>query len=392
MKKYLTFFASRENINIYEILNTIFISPDLVVVKINSHIGLLSLAIIDKSFDINKIPETSINFFNIKIHDINTLREYLREVSDYSLVENSLPNNEITIHGPWKFNELTDYIYIDKKPYDNWIWNEDTGNWNPPISKPNMDNIFDFNWNQLKGNWDIFLKQNSARKYRGFSLWKLVPKTNGDFYEKTCNTTEYMLKSFENITHNTLQQADILSSDHDNEFLKQKSINSEHISASLYRVIKQHHTVLDFSPHSIITYSIMEKEYIDSYEKDPLVVMHPQCITHTLHELFRLIIEWAWCYRNCENTEPIAIHCDTLLRELQMPLNVREELINLVPDQAVSKFIKNNIHALEVLETDPECPSSFNEWISDIYLKYKRRNIGDPLNMSLENLPDYYPV
>ena len=390
MAKYLTFFSSRHNVNIHDILGE-FIPYDSAIVKIQTYLGLMAVCKLEVDIDFTDIPEESINFFQIKLHDINTLRQYLREISEYAIMEDSLSKDSFSIYGPWKFNELTDHIYPDQKPYDNWIWNEKTGNWTPPIDKPIMDNNFTVEWNQSQNKWNVCLIEKSERKYRGFTLWKAVPKLNGDFYEKACHTTEFMLKSFENITHGTNEQSNILSSDHNRQFLKQKSDNSEHISTSLYRVIKESSTILDFSPYMLITYSISEKEYVDSYQITPLKVMHPQCICHTLHELFRLIIEWAWSYRELNNTEPIAVHCDTLLRELQMPLNVRKDLLDIVPDQAVSKYIKGYPDAAIPDEVDPECPESFKNWISDILIKYKKRNIGDELKLSLTNLPDYYP-
>jgi len=393
VSKYLTYFGLKNKVNIYDTLGE-FVPSTTALTKIETYLGLMTVCKLEENIDLSYIPEESINFFGIKIHDINTLRQYLREISDYAIMENTLSKDSFSIYGPWKFNELTDHIYPDQKPYDNWIWDEQTGNWTPPIVKPNMDNIFDVDWDQSTGQWAIKLKQDCSRRYRGFVLWKAVPKITDDFYEKACTTTEYMSKPFESITHNTSQHEAIIRSDHNKDSLKQKSINSEHVSASLYRIVKQHNMLLDFTPFMLITYSEMEEDFINSYEegKNPLITMHPQCMAYTLQELFRLIIEWAWSYRQCGNIEPIAVHCDTLLRQLQMPLNVRKDLLDIVPDQAVSKYIKGDIEAVTPAKNDPECPKSFSDWMASIYVKYKRRNIGDPLNLVLDNLPEYYPV
>lgn len=392
MNKYLTFFGFKDGISIYEILGDVFVNPSDTFIKIDTYIGAMSVAKINDTFDISLIPDQSINYFNIQIHDINTLRQYLREISDYGIVEDTLSKDRFSFYGPWKFNELTDYIYMDQKPYDNWIWNADTGNWTPPIQKPLLDHIFNVEWNQSRVNWDLEFIQQVERKYRGFQLWKMVPVTNSDFYAPACSSTEYMIKTFENLTHGSSNFDEILVNDHNIDYLKEKGLSVENPAATKYKIVKNHNIVIDFSPLVAVSYTIMEKEYIDLYSSDALVKMHPQCIGRTIQELFRLILEWAWCYRNLNSIEPMAIHCDMLLRHLQMPVQVRNDLLSSVPDQAVSKYLMGDSSALDIAEEDPECPDSFKYWIMDIYANYPKRNIGDELKFSIDNLPDYYPV
>ena len=43
--------------------------------------------------------------------------------------------------------------FIPPKPYNSWILNEDTCQWEAPISKPQDGNIY--NWNQQTLSWDI---------------------------------------------------------------------------------------------------------------------------------------------------------------------------------------------------------------------------------------------
>jgi hypothetical protein len=43
--------------------------------------------------------------------------------------------------------------FIPKKPYNSWILNEQTCNWESPVAKPN-DNLY--NWNESTKSWDLF--------------------------------------------------------------------------------------------------------------------------------------------------------------------------------------------------------------------------------------------
>ena len=43
--------------------------------------------------------------------------------------------------------------FIPKKPFNSWILNEDTCNWEAPIAKPNDNNIY--TWNEQNQTWDL---------------------------------------------------------------------------------------------------------------------------------------------------------------------------------------------------------------------------------------------
>jgi len=43
--------------------------------------------------------------------------------------------------------------FIHPKPYNSWILNESTCNWEAPVAKPNDNNKY--NWNEINQNWDI---------------------------------------------------------------------------------------------------------------------------------------------------------------------------------------------------------------------------------------------
>jgi hypothetical protein len=43
--------------------------------------------------------------------------------------------------------------FIPKKPYNSWILDEQTCNWEAPVSKPNDSNMY--NWNEQIQNWEL---------------------------------------------------------------------------------------------------------------------------------------------------------------------------------------------------------------------------------------------
>ena len=44
-------------------------------------------------------------------------------------------------------------VFIPKKPYNSWILNEQTCNWEAPVVKPNDGNMY--NWNENLANWEL---------------------------------------------------------------------------------------------------------------------------------------------------------------------------------------------------------------------------------------------
>jgi hypothetical protein len=43
--------------------------------------------------------------------------------------------------------------FIPKKPFNSWILNEQTCNWESPVAKPDDNNIY--NWNEQNQTWDL---------------------------------------------------------------------------------------------------------------------------------------------------------------------------------------------------------------------------------------------
>ena len=49
--------------------------------------------------------------------------------------------------------DQTKDAFIPPKPFNSWILNESTCQWEAPVAKPDDDNIY--NWNETINNWEI---------------------------------------------------------------------------------------------------------------------------------------------------------------------------------------------------------------------------------------------
>lgn len=107
--KYVTFCQYKNNINIYETLGTLFPSSDKTFFLLNSYFGQLSISKVNDDFDFSNLTEESINFFNITIHSIEELKEFVNNNSDYSLEVMNGRRDIFDTSTPPPFDESTEH-------------------------------------------------------------------------------------------------------------------------------------------------------------------------------------------------------------------------------------------------------------------------------------------
>lgn len=261
----------------------------------------------------------------------------------------------------------------NNKPFADWTWDSIAFRWKPPLIKLN-DIYFNSMWSEEKQKWisECILSEN--KENRGFQIWAAKSVDEESNFNNACSTTEYMIQSVNQITHDATNVDDLVSIKVNNEVK--------------FPIITKHAVVIDLAPVAFITYSECTNETKDVFQS--LYSVHPQSATRNIYELFRLIIEWAWCYTDLGNTEPMARLCHDILRIVQMPQDVRNELLGLRP-QPISRYIFGDYNALEEYEYDILIPEKFKEWISDIYYNYRPRFPGCPVNVNTSYLPESYP-
>jgi hypothetical protein len=345
----------------------------------------VSIARVDDDCDFSRITPEQTDLFNIRIHSIDELREFVNTNSDYRSTISSSSPDTFSISSPPPFNPLTDYKDESNKPFDGWLWNAEDLHWTTPVPEPRLSKTFSYSWNQERLNWDIEVSDQPERRYTGYQLWKATPRSASKVYSNACSANNYTIKSFEEVTHGTVN--------FDVEITSFRGITDSDAQArGPFTFIKRHDMAVDIAPIAFITYSELDEIYVDSVGTQKIWQTHPQCMAHTAHELFRMIIEWAWAYTDLNNTEPMAITCHNVLRSLQMPLDVRNDLLAVVPAQPVAKYIMNDSTALVKDTVSPECPESFKYWFMDIYRRFSKRFEDEPTYVTYEDLPDSYPM
>ena len=383
--KYVTFFQFNGELSIYRTLNGDFPASDCTFFLLDSYNGQVSIARVDDDFDFSRISQENLDLFDIRIHSIDELREFVNTNSDYRSTISSDNPDIFNISSPPPFNPLTDYKDENSKPFDGWLWSAEKLHWSPPVPEPELPKMLSHSWNQERLDWDIEINYMPERKYNEFSLWKSVPKTSIGTYANACSANDYTLKSMEQVTHGT--------SSLDTTITSFKGITgAAEAGRGVFTTVARHVMIADIAPIALITYSEMDEIYIRTVGPQRLAEVHPQCGAHTVHELFRMIIEWAWAYTELGNDEPMAAVSHDVLRALQMPLNVRNDLLEMVPPQAVAKYIMGDSTALVRDLESPECPESFKYWLMSVYRQFSRRPLGAPTYVTYADLPDSYPM
>ena len=118
----------------------------------------------------NKVIEV-LSVVNEVLHDANGIEQeaigidFLTKLTGWAIWKQTSYNTHGGIHikggTPFRKNHAgIGYTYdedrdafIPKKPFNSWILNEDTCNWNAPISMPNDGKRY--NWNETNLTWDL---------------------------------------------------------------------------------------------------------------------------------------------------------------------------------------------------------------------------------------------
>lgn len=326
------------------------------------------------------------NDVDLSILNVNYLESFdFKEISAedaLKLVRETHSANTVSIDQDGRFilaGDLPDGTIVDftdksRKPYVDAVWDSARGVWTLPTEKLNDIN-FSSRWDESTKKWISKCNINESRFLRTFRLWAVKPVDADSKFSGACSSNEYMIESIEKATHGVDTVHSIVTKTREDGIVE-------------YPTIKRHFTLLDLEPIARITYQEFDPSDSDMFEQ--VAKIHPQCGGRTIQELFRLIIEWAWSYTELRNNEPMAKLCHEVLRVVQMPLDVRQELLDLRP-QYVARYVSNDVNALSGYPEDVECPPLFSTWISDMYYTYRARVTSAPLNVNTDTLKESYP-
>jgi hypothetical protein len=108
----------------------------------------------------NKVIEV-LSVHNNELLDSNGVEQevngidFLTKLTGWSIwAQTSYNNNFRKNHAGigYTYDEDRD-AFISKKPYNSWILNETTCQWEAPVALPDTENRY--NWNEINQNWDI---------------------------------------------------------------------------------------------------------------------------------------------------------------------------------------------------------------------------------------------
>lgn len=163
--------------------------------------------------------------------------------------------------------------------------------------------------------------------------------------------------------------------------------------------------VIDFAPDFYIIYSewkeseldVMKRQYssLPKWQRDAidngwspvsdtkihspwveneLIKLHPQRHARTLGELFKLIIEWSIVAdAPFNNQEPAAKLSKVILEKLNMPADVKQEILESYPETHVALYLQGNPNAQNRPDGVPNITPLFEDWIEEKLLNYQYR-------------------
>jgi hypothetical protein len=117
---------------------------------------------------------------------------------------------------------------------------------------------------------------------------------------------------------------------------------------------------LPFQGYSgFIVYLKLDDKSLEEKDSD-----YSENLARTLQELFRLMLEWEWCYMELGTRDTYSILAYEILKEMDVPSSIRDWLWTEVPDQRVAKFLKGDTNAR--LRSDPltipDMSLEFDSW------------------------------
>jgi hypothetical protein len=108
----------------------------------------------------NKVIEIQ-SVVNEVLHDSNGIEQeaigidFLTKLTGWAIWKQTSYNNKIRKNFAgigYTYDETRD-AFIPPKPFNSWILNETTCNWEAPVAMPNDGN--QYKWNEINQNWDI---------------------------------------------------------------------------------------------------------------------------------------------------------------------------------------------------------------------------------------------
>lgn len=219
------------------------------------------------------------------------------------------------------------------------------------------------------------------RNTKSYRFCPAVPKNPNDpFLSIACTSNDFMYPTFEGLMYGSNRTQEIA----------EVKIDGGKITIPFVHTLRKE---VDITPIGIVLE--VRWEGLNPDIAAASLNAHPQTASRTRHELFRLIIEWAYAHTALNNNEPAAVTCHDILRTVQMPLSVRNELLTEVPPQAVECYLRGQFPfsntSFETLE-DPPAPPLFTAWYKSLMETYPPLIGQTGVTIRYAQIPKTYPM
>lgn len=230
-----------------------------------------------------------------------------------------------------------------------------------------FSDFYQFSGDDLRSN-SIIPSFSDKRFYREIRFWKSEKRENYGYHwmqDKCTTRSDYFPMFMEEV----YERHDLLTGYFDSHGVAPAPEPNDNVLA----LVTNHNIILEITGIASIVYTGFTTNNtvgVDAYDfTRHLLSSHPYCNSSTLHELFKILLEWQWAYVELESREPIAEAANSFLNVLG--LNISDQSSNEVvdalmslPDQQLAQFIKTGECNLQ--ENEPECPKEFLIWSKEI--------------------------
>jgi hypothetical protein len=216
-----------------------------------------------------------------------------------------------------------------------------------PDEYPDVQDLID----TIPGMLSVIVDGDPARFRGGYRLWASVPRIDhpDHWMNSLCSSTD---------THMPMTVDEL----HGRE--DYKSTVLDHTGSDFLGMIEKHLTLFHHEGLAHIIYTQVDSA-VGAGIIQKLQMTHPYTAACSLHEFFKLLLEWQWALLYADNDEPAAQLASDVLDHFELHVDevdsneVVRDLMGL-PDMQVAQYVKTGECALN--QVTPEMPLSFKLW------------------------------
>lgn len=220
----------------------------------------------------------------------------------------------------------------------------------------------------LCSNFSVLIAPSIRFRY-GFRVWKSVPITEQPehWMAPTCSSTDTHMNVPMDELYGRTEYKDIL------------------MDAGFLEKVVNHIVICNIPGRASIIYNELTPG--SEYLIKQFQMIHPYAAP-SLHEMFKLLLEWQWAYVYAESREPMAEVANELLNSLGLHIDQQNSLepvksLMQLPDMQIAQYFKTGTCSLP--EIAPLEPVEFKLWALKVGLfKFHKKEFADIYEICLQ--------